>query len=192
MLSPRKTIRLASGTAFVLAAALGACCSRTKQAVSVKISRGFISKLFAGPGHLSSFTTPSAPVPGAAATKFRSPRDHTLSHAVPACCARGQAHSARFCILAPQLLSSPFVPFATAITELLQRPEPVLALAPMQDVTDLPFWELMSRYGGPDIYYTEYFRVHATSNLEKPILKAITANPTGRPAFAQMIGNDIP
>jgi len=84
------------------------------------------------------------------------------------------------------------VPFATAITELLQRPEPVLALAPMQDVTDLPFWELMSRYGGPDIYYTEYFRVHATSNLEKPILKSITANPTGRPAFAQMIGNDIP
>lgn len=69
---------------------------------------------------------------------------------------------------------------------------PVLALAPMQDVTDLPFWTLMARYGGADVYYTEYFRVHATSTLEKWITESITKNPTGRPAIAQMIGNDIP
>jgi nifR3 family TIM-barrel protein len=68
----------------------------------------------------------------------------------------------------------------------------LLALAPMQDVTDLPFWALMSRFGGPDVYYTEYFRVHPTSNLERPILRSITQNPTGKPAIAQMIGNDIP
>jgi len=68
----------------------------------------------------------------------------------------------------------------------------VLALAPMQDVTDLPFWKLMTAYGGADIYFTEYFRVHATSTLEKYILQSITGNPTGRPAIAQMIGNDIP
>ncbi|HMC27348.1 MAG TPA: tRNA-dihydrouridine synthase family protein [Verrucomicrobiae bacterium] len=77
------------------------------------------------------------------------------------------------------------------MNELLRRAEPLLALAPMQDVTDLPFWGLMSRYGGPDIYFTEYFRVHATSNLEKAILRSITENPTGRPAIAQLIGNDI-
>lgn len=29
---------------------------------------------------------------------------------------------------------------ALALRALLARPEPVLALAPMQDVTDLPFW----------------------------------------------------
>ena len=69
---------------------------------------------------------------------------------------------------------------------------PILALAPMQDVTDLPFWGLMTRYGGADVYVTEYFRVHATSNLEKQILKSIVENPTGRPVIAQMIGNDIP
>src|SRR5213596_804838 len=68
----------------------------------------------------------------------------------------------------------------------------MLALAPMQDVTDLPFWRLLSRYGGADVYVTEYFRVHATSNLEKYILRSITENPTGRPVVAQMIGNDIP
>lgn len=68
----------------------------------------------------------------------------------------------------------------------------MLALAPMQDVTDLPFWGLIARHGGPDIYFTEYFRVHADSRLEKPILKSLDHNPTGRPAIAQMIGNDIP
>lgn len=69
---------------------------------------------------------------------------------------------------------------------------PMLALAPMQDVTDLPFWRLMTRYGGADVYFTEYFRVHATSTLDWHILESITENPTGRPAVAQMIGNDIP
>ncbi|MBI5775622.1 MAG: tRNA-dihydrouridine synthase family protein [Verrucomicrobia bacterium] len=62
----------------------------------------------------------------------------------------------------------------------------------MQDVTDLPFWRLMAGYGGADVYYTEYFRVHATSHLEPWIAESIEKNPTGRPVVAQMIGNDIP
>ena len=78
-----------------------------------------------------------------------------------------------------------------AFEQLLARPDPLLALAPMQDVTDLPFWRLMAHYGGPDVYWTEYFRVHAVSNLEPWILEAITGNPTGKPAIAQMIGNDV-
>ena len=69
---------------------------------------------------------------------------------------------------------------------------PLTALAPMQDVTDLPFWRLMAQYGGPDLYVTEYFRVREGSRLEKPILKSITQNPTGKPALAQLIGNHIP
>ena len=68
---------------------------------------------------------------------------------------------------------------------------PVLALAPMQDVTDLPFWRLLAAYGGADVYFTEYFRVHPTSRLERHILRSITDNPTGKPVVAQMIGNDI-
>jgi tRNA-dihydrouridine synthase B len=76
--------------------------------------------------------------------------------------------------------------------QLLAQDGPVLALAPMQDVTDLPFLRLMAHYGGADLYYTEYFRVHATSHLERPILRSIDENPTGRPIIAQMIGNDIP
>ncbi len=62
----------------------------------------------------------------------------------------------------------------------------------MQDVTNLAFWRLLSRYGGPDVYFTEYFRVHATSTLDPNIVRSITEHRSGRPVVAQMIGNDIP
>lgn len=62
----------------------------------------------------------------------------------------------------------------------------------MQDVTDRAFWKLITDYGGADLYFTEYFRVHPDSILDPDILESVTANPTGRPAIAQMIGNHIP
>lgn len=80
---------------------------------------------------------------------------------------------------------------AESLQALLAGSEPVLALAPMQDVTDVAFWRLMTRYGGADLYFTEYFRVHATSVPDQSILESIIANPTGRPVVAQLIGNDI-
>ena len=75
---------------------------------------------------------------------------------------------------------------------LLRSDAPLLALAPMQDVTTLEFMRVIARYGGPEVYWTEYFRVHGDSRPEKWILDSITKNPTGRPVVAQMIGNDIP
>lgn len=80
------------------------------------------------------------------------------------------------------------VQFAT----LLEGATPFLALAPMQDVTDGPFWTLVHQYGGADVYWTEYFRVHSESSPEKRIIDSIRKNSTGRPVVAQMIGNDIP
>lgn len=77
-------------------------------------------------------------------------------------------------------------------SSLLRGTAPLLALAPMQDVTTLEFMRVVNRYGGPEVYWTEYFRVHADSHPEKWILKSITENPTGRPVVAQMIGNDVP
>lgn len=68
---------------------------------------------------------------------------------------------------------------------------PVTSLAPMQDVTDLPFMKVMGHYGPPDYFFTEFFRVHPTSRLEKHILTSITENTTGRPVFAQMIGENL-
>jgi tRNA-dihydrouridine synthase C len=62
----------------------------------------------------------------------------------------------------------------------------------MQDVTDLPFMRLMARYGGPDVFVTEYFRVHTDSKLEPHIVRSLTENETGIPVMAQMIGEDVP
>jgi nifR3 family TIM-barrel protein len=80
---------------------------------------------------------------------------------------------------------------AQTFAALLAGPEPLLALAPMQDVTDLAFWRVIARYGGADVYWTEYFRAHGDSRPEQRILDSITQNPTGRPVVAQMIGNDV-
>jgi tRNA-dihydrouridine synthase B len=68
---------------------------------------------------------------------------------------------------------------------------PLTALAPMQDVTDLPFMRVMAHYGAPDYFFTEFFRVHAQSRPEKHIVRSIVENQTGRPVFAQLIGEEI-
>lgn len=69
---------------------------------------------------------------------------------------------------------------------------PLSALAPMQDVTDLAFMRVIARYGAPDYFFTEFFRVHAQSRPERHILRSIDENDTGRPVFAQLIGEDVP
>ena len=71
------------------------------------------------------------------------------------------------------------------------RHRPLLALAPMQEVTDGAFWTLIHRYGGADIYWTEYLRVHPPPR-RKSGSSTTSTNTTGRPVIAQMIGNDIP
>jgi tRNA-dihydrouridine synthase len=65
------------------------------------------------------------------------------------------------------------------------------ALAPMQDVTDLGFMRLLGKLGAPDYFFTEYFRVHSHSTLESHILDSILHHGTGRPVFAQLIGEDL-
>jgi tRNA-dihydrouridine synthase len=62
----------------------------------------------------------------------------------------------------------------------------------MQDVTDCSFWDLIARYGGADIYFTEYFRVYPGSRLDRTVLRSVTNSSTGKPVVAQLIGHDIP
>lgn len=75
--------------------------------------------------------------------------------------------------------------------DFLPQDRPALVLAPMQDVTDLPFMRVIARRGAPDWFVTEYFRVHPESCLNKYILRSIVENLTDRPVFAQMIGRDL-
>ncbi|WP_375498723.1 tRNA-dihydrouridine synthase family protein [uncultured Nostoc sp.] len=79
-----------------------------------------------------------------------------------------------------------------SLPQLLHPDLPFTALAPMQDVTNLWFMKVIAHYGSPDYFFTEYFRVNDTSRLNRSILTAITENDTGRPVFAQMIGESIP
>jgi tRNA-dihydrouridine synthase B len=74
----------------------------------------------------------------------------------------------------------------------LESTAPLTALAPMQDVTDVCFMKTIAAYGCPDYFFTEYFRVHPDSGVDKYILRSITENTTGRPVFAQILGEHIP
>ncbi len=70
--------------------------------------------------------------------------------------------------------------------------QPWSALAPMQDVTILPFMQLLGKYGPPDLLFTEFFRVHGHSALDQPMIDSICEHKTGRPVFIQLIGENPP
>ena len=77
------------------------------------------------------------------------------------------------------------------LPETLLPGAPATALAPMQDVTDKPFMDVIAGYGPPDYFFTEFFRVHEHSRLDKKVLLSITENLTTRPVFAQLIGENL-
>jgi len=61
----------------------------------------------------------------------------------------------------------------------------------MQDVTDLRFMSAIANDGSPITFYWVFSRLHH-SGLDKNILSSIIENSTGRPIFAQLIGESIP
>ena len=73
----------------------------------------------------------------------------------------------------------------------LPNKRPFTALAPMQNVTTLGFIRLLAKYGAPDLLFTEYFRVHAHSQLDTHIVDSIRHHDTGKPIFAQLIGENL-
>jgi tRNA-dihydrouridine synthase B len=95
-------------------------------------------------------------------------------------------------VIAPRDMSAAAPPRLRSLPPGLRPGQPLTALAPMQDVTDLPFMQVAAHYGAPDYFFTEFFRVHRQSRPEKHILRSITENQTGRPVFAQLIGEHIP
>lgn len=68
----------------------------------------------------------------------------------------------------------------------------LLALAPMQDVTDLAFMRTLARIGSlPDVFLTAYFRsTPTTCALAEQNLRCLTENETGVPVIAQLAGSD--
>ncbi len=68
----------------------------------------------------------------------------------------------------------------------------LLALAPMQDVTDLAFMRTLTRLDSlPDYFVTPYFRsTENTCAFADVNLRCIEENETGRPIWAQIAGAD--
>ena len=89
------------------------------------------------------------------------------------------------------LNTSPSGILPDTVTELFPTLGFPTALAPMQDVTGLPFMNLVAEYGPPDLFFTEYFRVHSSARIDPFILSSITENNSGKPVFAQLIGEDL-
>lgn len=69
-----------------------------------------------------------------------------------------------------------------------------LALAPMQDVTDLAFMRTLQRINSlPDLFITAYFRSTSTTcALAEHNLRCIDENETGVPILAQLAGSEAP
>lgn len=66
----------------------------------------------------------------------------------------------------------------------------MLALAPMQDVTDAAFMRVLARLGSlPDVFVTPYFRsTRTTCAMSEGPLRCICENETGVPVWAQLAG----
>ncbi len=68
----------------------------------------------------------------------------------------------------------------------------LLALAPMQDVTDIAFMRTLLRINSlPDYFVTPYFRSTPTTGADAEVnRKCIEENETGKPIWAQLAGSD--
>lgn len=67
-------------------------------------------------------------------------------------------------------------------------------LAPMQDITTLPFMQMLAKRGAPDVFVTEFLRVNATSQIDDSVAECAekTLPLTGAPLLVQLIGEDVP
>ncbi len=69
-----------------------------------------------------------------------------------------------------------------------QSQTPVTFLAPMQDITDAGFMQILRSRGAPDFYIAEYFRIHEFFDLDSRILQSVLWSPDN--VAAQFIGED--
>ncbi len=68
---------------------------------------------------------------------------------------------------------------------------PILALAPMADVTDAAFRRIIAKYGKPDVMWTEFVSVAGLlSPGREALLRELLYTEAERPIIAQIFGND--
>jgi len=67
---------------------------------------------------------------------------------------------------------------------------PILALAPMQDLTEPPFCRLIAEYGPPDLFFTPYLRVYPGAVLRKKARRWLGQTLAGAGLFVQIMGRE--
>ncbi len=69
-------------------------------------------------------------------------------------------------------------------------PKPVIALAPMDGVTDAPFRYIVARHGRPDILFTEFTNVEGLARNAMLMLDDFLFSEIERPVVAQIYGSE--
>lgn len=70
-------------------------------------------------------------------------------------------------------------------------PRPILVLAPMADVTDAAFRQIIAKYGKPDVFVTEFVSVDGLCSAGRPaLIRSLKYHETERPIIAQFFGDD--
>lgn len=71
-----------------------------------------------------------------------------------------------------------------------QLKKPIMALAPLDDVTDSAFREIIAKYGKPDVMYTEFTSADGLANAEgrKRLIHDLRYSQSERPIIAQFFG----
>ena len=69
------------------------------------------------------------------------------------------------------------------------QPRPIIALAPMDGVTDQPFRHIQKRYGKPALMYTEFTNVEGLCYGATRLLRDFLFDETQRPIIAQIYGS---
>lgn len=73
---------------------------------------------------------------------------------------------------------------------LARSKKPFLCLAPMEDVTDSVFRQMISRISKPDVMFTEFVNVEGIVHGGPPVLQRLCFSKTERPIVAQIWGKE--
>src|SRR4051812_29893504 len=77
------------------------------------------------------------------------------------------------------------------MTYSVDLPRPFFILAPMDDVTDTVFRQIVADCAAPDMYFTEFVNVDGLQSPGRPrLLKKLRFTPKEQPLIAQIWGKD--
>ncbi|MFQ5539707.1 MAG: tRNA-dihydrouridine synthase [Candidatus Binatia bacterium] len=66
--------------------------------------------------------------------------------------------------------------------------KPIIALSPMDGITDASFRFITATHGGPDVMFTEFVNVEAAFFAPQVLIKDLTYTEIERPVVAQIYG----